>query len=82
MAQKMADFQCNQFIRVLLEDRSDAMLKVLPTSIYDQTGNLSWVNVGIGPDTAELAVQSIRRWWIEKGQAVYPQALRLLVAAD
>ena len=37
------------------------MLKVLSTSIYDLTGNLSWVNVGIGPDTAELAVQSIWR---------------------
>ena len=78
----MADFRCHQFIRVLLEDRSDAMLKVLSTSIYDLTGNLSWVNVGIGPDTPELAVQSIRRWWIEKGQAVYPQALRLPIPVN
>ena len=77
----MADFQCHQFIRVLLKDSPDAVLKVLSTSIDDLTGNLSGVNVGIDPDTAELAVQSIRRWWIEKGQAVYPQALGLPVTA-
>ena len=37
---------------------------------------------GIDHDTAEFAVESIRRWWLEMGQAVYPQTRRLLITAD
>jgi hypothetical protein len=33
-------------------------------------------------DTAEFAVESIRRWWNGAGRAAYPQARRLLVTAD
>ena len=40
------------------------------------------MNVGIDHDTAEFAVESIRRWWLEMGQAMYPQARRLLITAD
>jgi Rhodopirellula transposase DDE domain len=56
--------------------------KVAPYGVYDLTNNNGWVNVGIDHDTAEFAVQSIRRWWMEMGQAVYPQARRLLITAD
>jgi len=56
--------------------------KVAPYGVYDLTNNNGWVNVGIDHDTAEFAVQSIRRWWQEMGQAVYPQARRLLITAD
>ena len=44
--------------------------------------NQGWVSVGITHDTAELAVESIRRWWREMGQPLYPAARRLLITAD
>ena len=34
------------------------------------------------PDTAEFAVESIRRWWDQRGSAHYPQAKQLLICAD
>ena len=33
-------------------------------------------------DTAEFAVESIRRWWYRMGQSVYPKAKELLITAD
>jgi hypothetical protein len=33
-----------------------------------------WVTVGVTHDTAEFAVESIRRWWWQMGQAVYRHA--------
>lgn len=56
--------------------------KVAPYGIYDLTTNTGWVSVGIDHDTAEFAVETIRRWWLEMGQIVYPQARRLLITAD
>lgn len=56
--------------------------KVAPYGIYDLTTNTGWVNVGIDHDTAEFAVESIRRWWLEMGAVVYPHARRLLITAD
>jgi len=56
--------------------------KVAPYGVYDLTTNTGWVNVGIDHDTAEFAVESIRRWWHEMGKAVYPNAHRLLITAD
>ena len=68
---------------VRVYDFIDAALgKVAPYGIYDLTTNTGWVNVGIDHDTAEFAVASIRRWWREMGQSVYPQARRLLITAD
>ena len=46
------------------------------------TANEGWVNVGINHDTAEFAVESIRRWWYRMGQSVYPEAKELLITAD
>src|SRR5207245_2410419 len=40
------------------------------------------VNVGITHETAEFAVESIRRWWHLLGRKAYPQARRLLICAD
>jgi transposase len=56
--------------------------KVAPYGVYDLSTNSGWVNVGIDHDTAEFAVQSIRRWWLEMGEATYPSAARLLITAD
>ena len=56
--------------------------KACPYGIYDLTRNEGWVNVGISRDTAQFAVESIRRWWYRMGQARYPQATELLITAD
>ncbi len=56
--------------------------KVNPYGVYDLTANEGWVSVGIDHDTAEFAVQSIRRWWLEMGCPLYPKARRLLITAD
>ena len=56
--------------------------KVSPYGVYDLTANEGWVSVGIDHDTAEFAVQSIRRWWLEMGRPLYPKAKRLLITAD
>jgi len=56
--------------------------KVAPYGIYDLTTNQGWVSVGIDHDTAEFAVESIRRWWWEMGRPLYPKAQRLLITAD
>jgi transposase len=56
--------------------------KVIPYGIYDIASNQGWVNVGINHDTAELAVESIRKWWRYMGQQMYPNAQELLITAD
>jgi hypothetical protein len=56
--------------------------KAIPYGIYDQARDEAVVNVGITHETAEFAVQSLRRWWQLLGRRAYPQARRLLVCAD
>jgi transposase len=69
--------------RVKSKDFPDKELgKVSPYGIYDLAANEGWVNVGIDHDTAEFAVESIRRWWYRMGRAVYPGAKELLITAD
>jgi len=56
--------------------------KAIPYGIYDQTTNTGWVSVGIDHDTAEFAVETLRRWWRNMGSKVYPRAKQLLITAD
>jgi hypothetical protein len=56
--------------------------KVNPYGVYDQSANVGWVSVGTDHDTAEFAVESIRRWWLKMGAARYPHARDLLITAD
>ncbi len=69
--------------RVKSKDFPDKELgKVSPYGIYDLTANEGWVSVGISHDTAEFAVESVRRWWCRMGRAVYSGAKELLITAD
>ena len=69
--------------KVKSKDFPDKQLgKVAPYGVYDVTANEGWVNVGITHDTAEFAVESIRRWWRRMGKSVYPRAKELLITAD
>jgi transposase len=56
--------------------------KVIPYGVYDMVTNTGWVSVGVDHDTAEFAVETIRRWWYHMGSSVYPRAQRLLITAD
>lgn len=56
--------------------------KVIPDGVYDMVSNTGWVSVGVDHDTAEFAVETVRRWWIHMGRLAYPRAQRLLITAD
>jgi len=56
--------------------------KGIPYGVYDQTANCGWVSVGIDHNTAQFAVETLRRWWLKMGSKAYPQAADLLVTAD
>ena len=55
---------------------------VRPYGVYDMTNNVGWVNLGIDHDTAQFAVESIRRWYFKIGKEAYPTAGKLLITAD
>ncbi len=50
--------------------------------VYDLTDNTGWVNVGVDHDTAEFAVNTIRRWLEAMGRRRYPDAQSLMITAD
>lgn len=55
---------------------------VIPYGVYDLAQNDGWVSVGIDHNTAEFAVETIRRWWHRMGSVAYPNAKELLITAD
>ena len=69
--------------RVNVHDFENKQLgKVVPYGVYDVTANAGFVSVGITSDTAEFAVQSIRRWLDRMGRRRYRQARELTITAD
>jgi hypothetical protein len=56
--------------------------KAVPYGVYDLHENEAGVSVGISHDTAEFAVEAIRRWWDRMGKKRYSRSKRLLVTAD
>jgi hypothetical protein len=56
--------------------------KAIPYGAYDIARNRAVVNVGVTHDTAEFAVESIRRWWRLDGKRNYQGADRLFICAD
>jgi Rhodopirellula transposase DDE domain len=56
--------------------------KAIPYGVYDLIHKQGFVNVGIDHDTAEFAVESIRRWWQQVGKSLYPDTTKLLITAD
>ena len=56
--------------------------KAIPYGVYDVSTNAGWVSVGMDHDTAEFAVETVRRWWRQMGMHTYPQATKLLIMAD
>ena len=72
--------------RVNVHDFADRALgefaKAIPYGVYDVGNDEGWVSVGDTADTAEFAVESIRRWWNQMGRARFPEASTLLITAD
>jgi Rhodopirellula transposase DDE domain len=54
----------------------------IPYGAYDVYRDEGFVNVGMSHDTAEFAVESLRRWWKLFGRRHYPEARHLLLCAD
>jgi hypothetical protein len=54
----------------------------IPYGAYDVQRDEGFVNVGTTHDTAEFAVESLRRWWRLFGRRHYPRARALLLCAD
>jgi hypothetical protein len=54
----------------------------VPYGVYDIFTNHGFVSVGISADTAEFAVQTIRKWWKLVGSIAYPKAKEILITAD
>jgi hypothetical protein len=69
--------------KVLSKDFPDLGLgPAIPYGAYDPERNEGFVNVGVSSETAEFAVESIRRWWKLVGRHHYPKAKSLLICAD
>ena len=56
--------------------------KVIPYGVYDLARKESLVYLAQGSDTAQLAVDAIRRWWHRLGKWRYPADAPLLLLAD
>jgi hypothetical protein len=68
---------------VKMHDFVDKKLgKVIPYGVLEIDQNHGWINLGIDHDTAEFAVESIRRWWKKIGRRKYPKAKSLTITAD
>jgi transposase len=53
-----------------------------PYGVYDIGQDAAWVSVGVSSDTAEFAVEAIRRWYNCMGRERYPHMSELLITAD
>jgi hypothetical protein len=70
-------------VKVNVHDFPDPELgKAIPYGVYDLIHNEAGVSVGITHDTAEFAVEAIRRWWYRLGTKRYRNPRRLLITAD
>lgn len=54
----------------------------IPYGAYDVARNQGFVSVGMSAETAEFAVEAIRRWWRSFGRRHYPKANALLICCD
>jgi transposase len=56
--------------------------KATPYGIYDIFKNEGFVSVGMSKDTAEFAVESLRKWWDIVGNREYSDSKEMLLTAD
>jgi hypothetical protein len=72
--------------RVNVHDFADRSLgefaKAIPYGVYDVGNDEGWVSLGDTADTAQFAVEAIRRWWHTLGKTRFPKATTLMITAD
>lgn len=54
----------------------------IPHGIFDLKKNTAHINIGTSHDTSEFACDSLKKWWLEKGLAEYPNATSILMLMD
>ena len=54
----------------------------VPHAFYDVVRNEAHINIGTSHETSEFACDSIKKWWLERGQYDYPQATSILFLMD
>lgn len=54
----------------------------IPHGIFDLKKNTAHINIGTSHETSEFACDSLKKWWIEKGQIDYPNATSILMLMD
>ena len=68
--------------RVDVHDFGGELGKAVPYGVYDLGADTGWVSVGNDADTAQFAVETLRRCWTTVGKPAYPEATKLLITAD
>lgn len=66
----------------LVNDHDFCTRKAVPYGVFDVGRNEGFVNVGVGADTGQFAVESISSWWFLMGQFAYPDAKEIMITAD
>ena len=56
--------------------------RATPYGVFDIVQNKGLVVLGLSFDTARFAVNCLRQWWIDIGNAVYARATGILITAD
>jgi len=54
----------------------------IPHGIFDLKQNTAHINIGTSHETSEFACDSLKKWWLEKGQIDYPNATSILMLMD
>jgi hypothetical protein len=68
--------------RILARLPLEPALGLDPWGVYDVATNTGCVSLGISNDTAQFAVNSIRRWLDLMGRERYPGMNQLMITAD
>jgi len=55
---------------------------IIPHGIYDLQRNLGYLHLGLSRDTSQFACDCLRSWWLQHGQAAYPNATAILGLCD
>ncbi len=55
---------------------------IIPHGLYDVERNLGYLHLGTSHDTSQFACASLRLWWEQHGQRLYPEATSLLILCD
>ncbi|SCF44939.1 ISAzo13 family transposase [Micromonospora marina] len=56
--------------------------RAISYEVHGLDADEGWASVGIDDENAAFAVNTLRTWWRQEGSARYPQARRLMLAAD